>query len=237
MNIRPFRLLSATEINHLAPRVQALKQSLSEHGEIETIELSQTTSAALAEPCLLFYSENYLLAAISKQNMPAFQKWLLNNKDEHEIYQKVSEQVITKALKAFFNVSELIIKAGHHPEDWFYRGSPCLEIHLKLRSNDFNLYINPQWINQQALPLQEKKLNLAKLSDCLGNERIELNLQFTGFELSLQELAELNEGDVIELDHSITMPLILTINNKPLSPATLGSKQQMKAIKLRGNHV
>lgn len=237
MNIRTFRLLSDTEIKRLMPRAQALKQVLSAHGAIDHIELKQAKSTARTDECMLVTSQNHQLAAIDKHDLNRFQRWLLRQDEAHEVYYQVSKQVLTHALNAFFNTNDLSLQTTENLKDWFYQGSPCLEIHFKLKAEDCSIFVNPEWISDQALPLQNKNSPLANLSECLGEERIELSVQFSGFELSLKDLAGLSEGDVIELDHALASPLTLTLKNKTLSPVTLGKKEQHKAIKLRGNHV
>ncbi|MDI9817548.1 MULTISPECIES: FliM/FliN family flagellar motor C-terminal domain-containing protein [unclassified Legionella] len=152
-----------------------------------------------------------------------------------DCFDDVSENLFISLIKQLLTVEDPAWAMGSiNTEDWFYPGSPCLALEFTSDHSHFDLYLHPEWVLAQLPDYQYQPASaLGKLHDALAEEHLELQVVLEPFDLPVNQLLNLQVGDLIKTDHRLTLPLHLQHEQKIVATVDIGQNQTYKSIQLR----
>jgi len=232
--IKPYRLINSLEMAGLNHHFNQVLQEWSE--EYAQKSLTMTLSAPpeqykLPKACPIF-AEGELLALIDDDYLNRINNLLFG--ENHSCFNATSSELLLLLIQRLFKVDHCLLEPGHQPSPhWIYKGSTCLLLHLGSAQVHLSLIINPDWIYQNLTPICLGKNHLDSLDEALTKEVLNLNLESIPLSLPINQLINMQIGDVITTDHPLTTPLRLMQNEQLIAQVDLGQSSPYKSIMIK----
>lgn len=228
---KPYRLISCAELRAIQKNFEHIIHQWNDEYALHPLNCSVSrTPKILTVPPL----EDYILigdVALLVQPDWAIIKHCLFG-DHSACFDAQSKSLFSILLNQLLGTQSLQLKkAPDRPsiKDWFYTGAPSLVMTI---NQVMTIYLHPQWV-LSALPLPELTQHpLAKLSDALAAEKVNLHVELNPVPLKLTDMVRLKVGDVIKTDHLLTTPLRLSINQKTICSVDIGKENSHKSIQI-----
>lgn len=233
--IKPFRLINTLELNTLTSHFSPVLQHWSDEYAMASCTLQLTLPPENYSPANIVHirSGDGALAMIEAHYSEVMNHILFG---EHKsCFNSVSQELLLILLNDLFKVDNCIVEDNIHksPPNWFYKGSTCLLLTLSTEQNGVTIIINPDWV-YQTFPLGKSvSTNFSSLDEALGDQLLNINLELLPFHLPINQLINIQVGDVIATDHSLATPLRVMQENQVLAHAELGQSAHYKSILLK----
>jgi flagellar motor switch/type III secretory pathway protein FliN len=254
--IRPYRLINKSELQALNEAFNQVLQQWNE--EYSLLPLScclslppksvdrdpkaivKNPSQAPTTPikshhCTLAHIEKKYLTVI---NLALFgQDELCFNPSSHALFLILLQQLFHTEC-SISDPSDLIITTESkvdilEAQNYVYSGSTCLLLTLNCGVVSTRLILNPDWVYQQLPKHQTNTTPLNTLEQALDHKTITLNAELLPIRLPLKQLVNLEIGDVLTSDHSLSQPLRLTQKQQLIAQIELASMAEHKSIILK----
>lgn len=231
--IKPFRLINSVELKMLEQHFSLLLLDWNKQYSLMPLTLKRVLPAKeYCSPQLKCVVDHDPLALIDEHYLTLVNQALFG--ENSSCFNPASQELFCTLLNQFFKVNQCSIHhCSNEIPDWFYPGSTCLLLIISCNNTDFTLVLNPTWVYQN-LPQKKRQGKMAHTFDeALSEQKINLNLELTPFSLPLQQLINLEVGDVLVTDHPITTSVRLMHKEKLLAQAELGQSLPCKSIVLK----
>lgn len=232
--MKPYRLINSKELSDLLfSFTEKLKPWCDTYCCLPiTLQVNPTPKTYVAcENLSIKNNQDYLVAL--EKNPLSFLNQALFGRDSTS-FNSTSESLFLKLINTLFEVETCALTNTQPPlHDWFYAGSTCLLLQLECQGEILNLFINPHWVYQHLPSPQTSKTALTPLDEALNHENLTLHLELKPLELPLNQLLNLQIGDVLSTDHFLAQPLNLVHQHHCVAQADLGQSNHYKSIILK----
>jgi len=233
--IKPFRLINTLEINTLTNHFSQVLQDWNDEYAMDSCTLQLTLPPENYSPANIvpLRSGNDSLAMIEEHYSEVMNHILFG---EHKsCFNSVSQELLLILLNDLFKVDDCIVDENiqKNPPNWFYKGSTCLLLTLSTEQAGVTIIINPDWVYQTFPVGKSVSTNFSSLEEALGDQLLNINLELLPFHLPINQLINIQVGDVIATDHSLATPLSLMLESQVLAHVDLGQSAHHKSILLK----
>ena len=226
-----FRLIGKTEMESLQGKLQVLGEYLEQFCPQVAIELKQCSECPAFEKPAVWGESSNALIIFDESLLQDLQLAIVGDRQDNETYTELCQTVLNESFGHFFGCQTLEAHINHTYESWFYPGSPNLQITLILNERQCRFILNGQWVLNHLELVEQKGDRLESIDDALCNEKIPLTVNLPPMALSLEQINQLQTGDIIQLDQKVTQPLQLCCKNIPIAKVMLGNNSEFKAVK------
>jgi len=105
-------------------------------------------------------------------------------------------------------------------------------MHLSLPTAALKPFLNKLSNNAPEQQKQNDWQMSARLSDLVRQANVNLTAELRGTVLTVDELLQLREGDILRLDQRLTVPASIAVNNKEKFSGTLGTLEGTRMISI-----
>jgi hypothetical protein len=230
---KPFRFINASEMKKFHKKITSLLQAWNEKFTIEDLKCSLSLESVpnsqkfCTQSLLLLSNLHRSFALIEKEYQKTIQHCLFGQNDA--CFTAVSDYVFLELLNSLFGKTNLVLKPNTSSiKEWIYTGSPTLICTFNNANTKFSVCLHPAWLIEQ-IPSVPKKLDLDKLEKAIAEQSVPLGVELKPIYLSLQDIKQIQIGDVVTTHHKIEDLLILTkeqqvlgfLNNKSAAYPTI----------------
>ena len=232
--MKAYRLINAFELNQLR---EEFKQTITEWNDQYSylplsIELKLPSKEYNTDHLLELYQTNSAIAFIKDSYHELINHSLFG--EHHSCFNEVSEELFLRLLQQLLKTETSNLKhENQNKPSWIYPGSTCLILELKCKTYQVSLILNPEWVYQYLALNKNSNQKLCSLDRALSNEQISLSIVLIPLRLTMNELMNLQIGDVISSDHPITKQVNLQHQEQLLAYAELGQSSNHKSIILK----
>jgi flagellar motor switch/type III secretory pathway protein FliN len=242
--MRPYRLINFQEMNELKQHFSQVLQDWNHAYALtpfvchlatlpKDYEVPQSLNIIADKQSLALIGEHYL--ALTNQILFGENKPCFNTASQELIRVLLSN--LLKREQGTLNETKL------PTPDWFYKGSTSLLLTLnnstspntgeKSALNTITIILSPDWVYQSLPPNKLRENSCASLDEALADRVLNLNLELDPLRLPINQLLNIQIGDVIATDHPIKSALRLTQNEQLIAEAELGKSAFHKSIVLK----
>ncbi|KTC68312.1 Surface presentation of antigens (SPOA) [Legionella birminghamensis] len=228
---KPYRLINASQIQTLTHYFKTAFDSWSALYTLSSGTFHLLKAGIPAETGLGIYNSKAQLFAFCQRDIcQRLQKLVFGH--NCCCFQKASEQLLFELMSGLFQDKNISVQEEHlETKEWFYTGSPCLELRLAFEQAEISIYCHPHWVTEQ-LPLNSSAVSLSPIENSLQSEQLELEVRLSPFIMNFSDLQALKPGDVIRTDHSQQKALQLTHQQTILCSVHPGQNQTYKSIQI-----
>lgn len=231
--MKPYRLINPFELKTLTARCQKVLSDWNATYGFYPLSITMTLlpKAFSLEDKLMISSDSKPLALIDSNYLSTFNFILFGS--QASCFNASSEALADLLFHPLFKVQSCSIQKEAVP-DWCYEGSTSLLLNLEAQGNKISLVLNPDWVYQQlpAAKNKEKPL-ITQIETAIEDESVSLNVELNPISLAVNELMDLQVGDVISLEHPLNTPLRLTERQTLIAHGELGLTNHHKSILLK----
>lgn len=227
--MKPFRLISDTELNCLRERLAVSLQAW--NTQYALYPLSCTLKPAIKPDTIYpILSDIEPLVLPHQDDWSVLQYALLGVDDD--CFNNIAETLGLTCLQVLLGTETLHHQTETQCDAWFYTGSPALTLILSCEQRTMMFTLHPQWVSN-ALPYRESiQAPMSTLQQALVPQTFVFNVMLDPLALTLQDILQLQIGDVIKTETHISLPLRLQQNQQILAHVNLGEIQQTSAIQI-----
>lgn len=231
--LKPFRFINSSERNELEQYFYRVVQEWNhEYSLIPfTINLAGPPPDLCIDASLTISNENQPLALIDKNYLSIINHVLFNQ--NAPCFDSLSQELFNRLLEQLFEIPRCTVQTTTNKPAWFYPGTTCLTLTLSTDNSHLLLILNPDWVYQQLPQIKNIKNNMIHPDKSIEDQKITLNVELDSITLFLNQLLNLQKGDVIATDHQITSPMRLTFQEQLITHAELGQSLHHKSIILK----
>jgi len=236
--IKPFRLINECEIKRLQ---QTIASNLSLWNEQYAMHALSLTLRAKCKPpqCdnyrLFITDTGQPVALLLTEDLSVLTHCLFG--DLSECFNPISEIHLITLLNQLLGTESLQPqpvgkREGFIHETWFYKGAPTLRLTLSEAQYFLTVYLHPQWV-LQALP-KAKKIQKPKsdLQKALASQVLHCQIELAPLPLALNDVLQLQPGDVIKTDHPLSSLLLLNHQQQTICHVEIGANNYFKSIQI-----
>ena len=234
--LKPFRLINDSELKFLHDDIkQKLDRWNAEYALFPlSFNLNRLSKINIkSHQAAIMLTENKPLALLMPDDDHLMKHCLFG--DESACFNNASELLFIDLLKDLLGVTTLTRQSHSqliNSEDWFYKGSPALSLIFNSGSHIMTLYLHPQWV-LAALPIRAFTLtSLEHFETALMSQTLDLHVELTPITLRVEDIMQLQIGNVIKTDHPLNQALQLKHQHKTLDYCQLGEQQSFKSIQI-----
>ena len=251
--MKPYRLINSQEMEELNQHFTQVIHDWNDEYALTPFDvyLAAPTKEYEVSQVLNIIANNQTVAIIEHHYLDLLNQILFG--DNKPCFNSVSQELMLILLRKLFKLEQCSINEATAPiPNWFYKGSTCLLLTLKitpqlsplqdieplttkeeLTLNKLTIILNPEWVYQSLAPNKTIKNNLDSLDEAIADRELTLNLELRPLSLPINQLINIQIGDVIATDHPITTALRLTQNEQLIAEAQLGQSSLHKSIVLK----
>lgn len=246
--IRPYRLINVQEMDELNQHLtQVIQDWNKEYALIPfDVHLTAPPKEYVVNQNVPILADNQTVATIEQHYLELINQLLFG--ENKPCFDSTSKDLFLILLCKLLKLEECTINNLTTPTpDWFYKGSTCLLLTLSIHSsqdhtlntkediplNTLTILLSPEWVYQSLAPYQNLKNNLASIDEALSERLLTLNLELNSLSLPINQLINLQIGDVITTEHPISTTLKLTQAEQLIAEAELGQSAFHKSIVLK----
>lgn len=229
--MKPYRLINSAQLDKLyalfADTLELWNQNYSLHPV--TLGISVPTPNNVNTYCYYVKdAQEQILACIPDDYYHLLNQALFGEQDD--AYKPCSEELFLRLLAELFHTEACSMQTVDKQLSWLYPGSAAVVLHFSCTSSTCSILVNPAWVHQ-ALPLKKKQQqNLSSLDEALAKKNLRLSVELDSMTISLQQLLDLQIGDVIKTDHQCSDRLRLVYEQKTYATTELGALATTKSI-------
>lgn len=235
---KPFRLINDQEIACLQERLAARLQNWNkEHAlfplssDLQRSPVTPLGSTAMQAIC---DTSHYPLALMINTDLSAVKYSLFA--DVSSSFERISHGLFIKLIGELLETPVLPApQYSVEPTDWFYKGSASLCLVLSTGQYRIELYLHPQWVLSALSVRAGKKPRLGVLDDALQSLSLSCQVELLPMSLSLDDLLNLQVGDVLSTDHPLDKPLSLACQNHGICLVRAGADGISKTIQIESS--
>ncbi|RAP36962.1 hypothetical protein B1207_05900 [Legionella quinlivanii] len=233
--LKPYRLINPSEINRLSQHFHRVLQAWNDVYTLSTasVYLQRTRPVEASRMLYLYNQKGELIGFIPPAFFENLQHVIFGSSSS--CFRGVNEQIIHELLSALFKDKHLSTQEEQlDSQEWFYWGSPCLELELTFGQTTISLFLHPRWVVEQ-LPVLSGNAPLSPLENNLSDEPLELEIKLLSFTMNLADLLTLKPGEVIKTDHPQNEDLLLKHQQLTLCTVHKGINDGYKSIQIASN--
>lgn len=233
--MKPYRLINSYEMEELNQHFTQVTQHWSDEYTLTPFisDLASPPKDYAVHNGLKILADNQTIAIIEEQYLCVLNQILFGKNEP--CFNSVSQELMLILLQKLLKSEQCnISKTTETIPNWFYKGSTCLLLTLSTNNNNnITITLNPEWVYQYLSPNTAVPTNFDSLGDALAEQVLTLSLDLIPLSLPINQLINIQIGDVIVTDHPITTPLRLTQNGQLVAQAELGQSLHHKSIVLK----
>lgn len=230
--MRPYRLINFSELQFLQQRMQQIVQLWCTQYSITNVDcelLIPNIEHVCGGWAINFQDE---IVALTTPNSIDFITTILFGENERCLH-AVSEELFLLLMHNLLDLENLSLDNTLETEaNWFYRGSTSLQLILSNQQNSLTIVLSPQHI-YQFLSLNRSLSVIESIDNALDKQVLTLDIELMPLSLSINELLNLQAGDVLASDHSLTTPLQLIHDEQLIAQCELGTTAEHKTLLLK----
>ncbi|KTD45380.1 Surface presentation of antigens (SPOA) [Legionella quinlivanii] len=232
--LKPYRLINPSEISKLSRHFHSVLQPWNAVYTLSSasVYLQRACPAEASRILSLYNQTGELIGFISPSFFENLQQVIFGSSSS--CFRGVNEQISHELLSALFQDNLSTQEEQLDIQEWFYRGSPCLELGLTFDQTTTSLFLHPRWVVEQ-LPVLSGNALLSPLESSLSDEQLELEIKLLSFTMNLADLLTLKPGEVIKTDHPQNEDLLLKHQQLTLCTVHKGSNDGYKSIQIASN--
>jgi flagellar motor switch/type III secretory pathway protein FliN len=263
MNVTPFKLRSASEINSFNEKIISAWNKIQKAWEIPvnsnelTLEIYEAykrntlLTSDIESSWNIAYSENkdeWLAIKISENIFSFFSDLFFKHNESSFNQQKTKSTLLNYSVKQFMQeFTEAIFKNArdndaiiHHADSWeqepiLKKGCGILKADLSIRNITLNILISDELISKSRGATENKKTDFTPYIEALSKQDVPLSVFLGDIKMNIKQFHNLEEGDIIKLDKNIREPIDVLNKNKKVLSGFLCQKDNKKTIKLISN--
>jgi flagellar motor switch/type III secretory pathway protein FliN len=154
---------------------------------------------------------------------------------------KAAQKLIEDAQQALLQT--ILTSLGHtaigsvsdqQPQTPYQFGSALVVVNIQIRATCFRIFIDAGLLDTY-LPARDPGLakSLVKRQDAIANVKVKLRVSLPLAQLQVNDMYQLNQGDILRCQTLLTQSFQLALDNGPvIARANLGRQQQQVAVQL-----
>lgn len=235
--IKPFRLINRSELSLLQHRLtQNLNQWNEQYSCIPiTGELSLYIPPEKKTTIGRMIRQNNQALAMIIHPEDSFMPYCLFG-DNDPCFHDISHSFFLTFMSMLLEATPIESPRQEEPihwGDWFYTGSPALQLTLKLNHLTLSLYLHPQFVLNRLFQRESKHPPLSSIGDAIDAQTITLHIELHPQQLQLNDMLRWRVGDVIKTKHGLNTALQLNHEHNPICDVDIGQTHSMKSIQIQ----
>lgn len=229
---KPYRLINPKEVIYFQKK---FKQELAEWNQLyaqNPLDIELGFVLNFDRDFLLLKQEENPLALVDKNYLSSLKTSVFS--DNSACFDAFCEDIFMDLLKQLLILDSLKLASNStEKNEWIYPGSPALVLTFSNLECGFTLCLHPKWILANLPKVLVKAKAPNTVDKALAKQELELSIQFEPQFLSLNQLTNLQVGDVIKTSHLLDKPLFLQYEKQQIGEAKAGQFEHYKSIQVR----
>ncbi|KGP63305.1 hypothetical protein EP47_09235 [Legionella norrlandica] len=232
--MKPYRLINRSELEVIKQHCLGIITRWSNEFCLVSpgLELSKPqTLSPLFQGFLIKNNDRPL--AIVENHYLSFVNELLFGTDK-SCFDSVSQTIFADLLKQLFTTEPcFILEPEEELPNWFYPGSSSLLLTFSIGYRQLQLILSSDWVNQQLPSIKSTTSETISFDKTIEEQIVTLTVELDSIKLPLEQLINLQSGDVVTTDHLISQPLRITRKKQLIAQGKLGQSSLHKSILLK----
>lgn len=232
--MKHYHLINAMELKQLSQQLLDNLQLWNFEYSLNPIalELNTVGKKEVLQSSKHIIDDSYQPLALLTDGFVSLLNYSLFNEDE-PFFTSVSEELISHLINQLLKTQASRLIESYSIPNWIYPGTSCLKLTLKCGHYEQSCFLNPNWVHQR-LPLNKNsRSKLTSLEEVLKEEFIVLNSDLLPVPIPLNQLLDIQVGDVLLTDHKQNTPIQLKHEAKTFALAELGKNLESKSLVIK----